>query len=113
METTKEYGWIIDYKDLFRSLEQSIKDYTGEVFDTYDAADIEDLLKDRLQQGRERLEDAREQIKALCEPVELPHDTAAWLRYFCAADSGDAGQFKENEPKRIALYKLVAAYLRA
>ena len=25
----KEYGYIIDYKDLFRSLEQSIKDYTG------------------------------------------------------------------------------------
>ena len=51
----KEYGYIIDYKDLFRSLEQSIKDYTGEAFDAYDAADIKDLLKDRLQQGRERL----------------------------------------------------------
>lgn len=25
----KEYGYVIDYKDLFRSLEQSIKDYTG------------------------------------------------------------------------------------
>ena len=32
----KEYGYIIDYKDLFRSLEQSIKDYTGEAFDGYD-----------------------------------------------------------------------------
>ena len=28
----KEYGYIVDYKDLFRSLEQSIKDYTGEAF---------------------------------------------------------------------------------
>ena len=109
----KEYGYIIDYKDLFRSLEQSIKDYTGEVFDAYDAADIQDLLKDRLQQGRQRLEDVREQIKALCEPVEPPHDTAAYLRYFCSADSGDAGQLKDNEPKRITLYKLAAAYLRA
>ena len=109
----KEYGYIIDYKDLFRSLEQSIKDYTGEAFDGYDAADIKDLLKDRLQQGRKRLEDAREQIKALCEPVEPPHDTAAYLHYFCTAGSGDAGQLKDNEPKRIALYKLAAAYLRA
>ena len=109
----KEYGYIIDYKDLFRSLEQSIKDYTGEAFDAYDAADIKDLLKDRLQQGRERLEDAREQIKALCEPVAPPHDTATYLRYFCTADSGDAGQLKDNEPKRVALYRLAAAYLRA
>ena len=28
----KEYGDVIDYKDLFRSLEQSVKDYTGEAF---------------------------------------------------------------------------------
>ena len=109
----KEYGYIIDYKDLFRSLEQSIKDYTGEAFDAYDAADIKDLLKDRLQQGRERLEDVREQVKALCETVEPPRDSAAYLSYFCTAGSGDAEQLKENEPKRIALYKLAAAYLRA
>ena len=109
----KEYGYVIDYKDLFRSLEQSIEDYTGEAFAGYDADDVKGLLKDRLQQGRERLEEAREAIKALCEPVELPRDTAAYLRFFCAAESGDAGQLKDNEPKRIALYRLAAAFLRA
>ena len=109
----KEYGHVIDYKDLFRSLEQSIRDYTGDAFDGYDAADVEGLLKDRLQQGRERLEEAREAVKALCEPVEPPRDTAAYLRYFCTADTGDAAQLEANEPKRIALYKLAAAYLRA
>jgi len=109
----KEYGYIIDYKDLFRSLEQSIKDYTGEAFAGYDQEDVEGLLKDRLEQGRQRLEEAREAVKALCEPVEPPRDTAAYLRYFCAAESGSAAQLKENEPKRVALYKLVAALLRA
>ena len=109
----KEYGYIIDYKDLFRSLEQSIKDYTREAFSGYDDADVQGLLKDRLQQGRERLEEAREAIKALCEPVEPPRDTSAYLRFFCAADSGDAGQLKDNEPKRVALYKLAAAFLRS
>ena len=109
----KEYGYVIDYKDLFRSLEQSINDYTGEAFAGYDKEDVDGLLKDRLQQGRERLEEAREAVKALCEPVEPPRDTAAYVRYFCAADSGDAEQLKENEPKRVALYKLTAAYLRA
>ena len=109
----KEYGHVIDYKDLFRSLEQSIRDYTGDAFDGYDAADVEGLLKDRLQQGRARLEEAREAVKALCEPVEPPRDTAAYLRYFCTADSRDAAQLEDNEPKRIALYKLAAAYMRA
>jgi type I restriction enzyme R subunit len=109
----KEYGYVIDYKDLFRSLEQSITDYTGEAFAGYDKADVQGLLKDRLQQGRERLEETREAVKALCEPVEPPRDTAAYLRYFCAAESGNAAQLKDNEPKRIALYKMVGAFLRA
>ena len=109
----KEYGYIIDYKDLFRSLEQSITDYTGEAFEGYDDADVKGLLKDRLGQGRERLEEAREAVKALCEPVDPPRDTAAYLRYFCAAESGNAEQLKDNERERLALYKLAAALLRA
>ena len=109
----KEYGYIIDYKDLFRSLEQSIEDYTGEAFANYDASDVKGLLKNRLEQGRVRLEDAREKVKGLCEPVEPPRDTAAHLRFFCAAESGNAAQLKANEPKRVNLYKLAAALLRA
>ena len=109
----KEYGCVIDYKDLFRSLEQSIEDYTGEAFDGYDAEDVKGLLKDRLRSGRERLEEAREAVKALCEPVEPPRDSAAYLRFFCAAEGGDHAQLKDNEPRRVALYKLAVAFLRA
>ena len=64
------------------------------------------MLKDRLKQGRERLEEAREAVKALCEPVEPPRDTAAYVRYFCAAESGNPEQLKDNEPRRLTLYKL-------
>ena len=109
----KEYGYVIDYKDLFRSLERSIKDYTGEAFDGYDRDDVQGLLKDRLAQGQERLEAAREAVKALCEPVEPPCDTAAYRRFFCAAESGNAEQLKDNEAKRVTLYRLAAAFLRA
>ena len=109
----KEYGYIIDFKDLFRSLEQSITNYTGEAFEGYDADDVKGLLKDRLGQGRERLEEAREAVKALCETVDPPRDTAAYLRYFCAAESGNAEQLKDNERERLALYRLAAALLRA
>lgn len=74
---------------------------------------MEGLLKDRLAQGRERLEQAREAVRALCGPVEPLRDTAAYIRYFCAAESGNGEQLKDNEPRRVALYKLVAAFLRA
>ena len=109
----KEYGFVIDYKDLFRSLEQSIRDYTGGAFDGYDKAEVQGLLKDRLEQGRKRLEEAREKVRALCEPVEPPRATADYLHYFCAAESGNAAQLEANEPKRLSLYKLVASLVRA
>ncbi|MBS1247583.1 MAG: HsdR family type site-specific deoxyribonuclease, partial [Proteobacteria bacterium] len=109
----KLYGYIIDYKDLFKSLEGAVRDYTSGALDGYDPEDVAGLLQDRLTQAREDLEEAREVVKALCEPVALPKDTAAYLRYFCAQDSGNAGQLKDNEPKRVKLYQHVAALLRA
>src|SRR3954452_22567249 len=68
----KEYGYIIDYKDLFKALKKSIEDYTGEAFADYDAEDVQGLLSDRLTKSKERLEELRESVKALCEPVAAP-----------------------------------------
>jgi len=109
----KEYGYIIDYKDLFKSLEGAVHDYTSGALGGYDREDVAGLLQDRLAKARERLEETREAVRALCEPVELPRDSAAYLRYFCAKDSANAEQLKANEPKRLSLYKHVAAFVRA
>lgn len=109
----KEYGYIVDYKDLFKSLGTAIHDYTSGALDGYDKEDVAGLLADRLQTARERLEEAREAIKALCEPVEAPKDTAAYLRFFCASDTADKNQLKLNEGKRITLYKLTVSLIRA
>jgi type I restriction enzyme R subunit len=108
----KEVGYIIDYKDLFKSLEQSIQDYTSEAFDGFAAEDVEGLLEDRLTQARERLEETREAVKALCEPVAPPQDSAAYRRYFVGPSDQPQVQ-QDNEPKRVALYKQVGAFLRA
>ncbi|MHB0924449.1 MAG: type I restriction endonuclease subunit R [Bellilinea sp.] len=109
----KEYGCIIDYKDLFQSLEKAVTDYTSGAFDAYDEDDVIGLLTNRLEKGKEQLEDVREAIKALCEPVKLPKGTLEYLRYFCADDTSDKDALKENEPKRIALYKVTASLIRA
>lgn len=60
----KEYGYIIDYKDLFKKLENAVENYTSEAFDAYDKEDVEDLLSDRLKKGKERLEESLETIRA-------------------------------------------------
>src|SRR5213592_2850726 len=74
----KEYGYIIDYKDLFESLEDAVDDYTSGALDGYDKEDVAGLLEDRLDKGKERLAEALEAIRALCEPVEVPKDQAAY-----------------------------------
>ena len=108
----KEYGYIIDYKDLFKSLEKAIDDYTSGAFDAYAKEDVAGLLTDRLTAGRKRLDDALEQIKALCEPVAPPKDPIAYIRHFCG-NPENKDDLKETEQKRISLYKHTVALIRA
>jgi type I restriction enzyme R subunit len=109
----KEYGYVIDYKDLFKSLKQAVEDYTSDALDGFDPDDLKGLLKDRLKQAKEHLDEALEQIRALVEPVAPPKDEPAYTRYFCSEIDGDKDQLKGNEERRLALYKQVAHVLRA
>jgi type I restriction enzyme R subunit len=109
----KDYGYIIDYQDLFNSLEDAITDYTSGALDGYEKKDIEGLLSDRLHKAKEDLDEALERIRALCEAVAPPKGTLQYQQYFCAQEQGNAEQLKANEPKRVELYKAVAAVSRA
>jgi type I restriction enzyme R subunit len=109
----KSYGYIIDYKDLFKSLEGAINDYTGGALEGYDEEDVQGLLKDRIEQSRADLDLALETVRALCEPVEPPKNTPQYLHYFCAEDTSDREALKENAPKRAKLYKHVGKLSRA
>jgi type I restriction enzyme R subunit len=109
----KDYGYIIDYMDLFKSLEQAFNDYTTEAFSGYEKSDIEGLLKDRLQKGKDRLNEALEAIKALVEPVEPPKGTMEHIHYFCGQNTENSDELKDTEPRRVALYKLTIALIRA
>ena len=108
---SKDYGYIIDYKDLFKSLQQSITDYTSQAFDNYDDEDVKGLLKDRQAESKDRLETALEAIVALCEPVH-PKDEPGYIKYFCG-DTENPSDIKESEEKRVGLYKAVVKLIRA
>jgi len=109
----KEYGYIIDYKDLFKSLDKAITDYTEEAFDGYDKEDVAGLLKDRLQQAKQDLDDALEMVKALCEPVRAPRNTTDYLHYFCGESGLNDELLMEKEALRLHLYQSVAKLLRS
>jgi type I site-specific restriction-modification system R (restriction) subunit len=47
----KDYGYIVDYRDLFNSLESAITDYTSGALDGYEKQDVEGLLSDRLEKA--------------------------------------------------------------
>lgn len=107
----KDFGYIVDYRDLFGKLEKAITEYTSDAFDGFDKEDVLGLLKDRLQEGRQDLEESLETVRMICEPVEPPRSTIEYITYFCG-DVENPYSLKENEAKRVKLYKSVAKLIR-
>ena len=108
----KDFGYIVDYKDLFKKVENAIAVYTSELDHSAPGPDPEILLQDRLTKGRERLDEALEAIALLCEPVAPPKGELEHIHYFCGNTEIPA-ELAEREPQRVALYKAAVALVRA
>lgn len=108
----KQFGYIVDYKDLFKKVENAVAVYTSELdYDTFSKEEVDVLLKDRLEKGKERLDKALEEIALLCEPVEPPKDQMAYIRYFCGNPENE-DDLKNTETRRTFLYKDTVALIR-
>lgn len=108
----KDFGYIVDYKDLFKKVENAISVYTSELDHSAGGCPPEVLLKDRLTKGRERLDQALEALEILCEPVEPPKGELEHIHYFCG-NTEISEELEEREPQRASLYKGTVALLRA
>ena len=108
----KDFGYIVDYKDLFKKVENAIAVYTSELDHSAGGDEPEILLKDRLNKGKERLDTAIESLVLLCEPVEPPKGELQHMHYFCG-NTEIASDLKEREPQRNALYQATVALVRA
>jgi type I restriction enzyme R subunit len=109
----KQFGYIVDYKDLFKKVENAVAVYTSELdYDQFKKEDCDILLKDRLKSGRERLDNAIEEIVLLCEPVPPPKSKLDFQHYFCG-NPENPDELKNTEVKRTALYKAVITLIRA
>lgn len=110
----KDYGHIVDYKELFGDVQQAIAVYSSDELDidAGNGGDNNVHLKNWLEEGRKQLDEAREALHYLCEPVAQPRELEQFIHYFCG-HAGDPEALLESEALRIAFYKAVATYLRA
>ena len=108
----KDFGYIVDYKDLFKKVENAIAVYTSELDHSAGGADPEVLLKDRLKKGKERLDNALEALAVLCEHVPAPQGDLEYIHYFCG-NTEIPTDLEEREPVRAALYKATVGLIRA
>lgn len=109
----KDYGHIVDFKELFQEVQNSIAVYTSDELDTDTCGDDSNVvLKDWLKEGKKKLDEAREALRYLCDPVAQPREQEQYLRYFCG-DASDPNALTETEPLRISFYKGAATFLRA
>lgn len=109
----KDFGYIVDYMELFGKVTDAIDVYTSELdIESFTKEEVEIQLKDRLQMARERIENTLEELEALCEPIELPKSDLDYIHYFCG-NTEIPSDLKANEYKRIALYKAIVSYIRA
>ncbi len=108
----KDFGYIVDYKDLFRKVENAIAVYSSELDNSSGGPSSDILLHERLKKGKERLDDAIEAHALLCEPVEPPKDELKHIHYFCG-NTEIPTDLEEREPRRAALYKATVSLVRA
>lgn len=109
----KDYGHIVDFKELFNEVQNSIAVYNSDELDIdVDGQDGNVIVRDWLVEGKKKLDEAREALRYLCEPVVQPREIEQYLHYFCG-DAGNPESLSETEPLRISFYKATATFLRA
>lgn len=109
----KDYGYIVDYKEMFEQVQNSIAIYNSDELDVDESGHGGNVvLKDWLTEGRKKLDEAWEALRYLCEPVPSPREMEQYRRYFCG-DANDPHALNATEPLRISFYKATATFLRA
>lgn len=105
----KDYGYIVDYMDLFRNVQLAVADYTTEAFDNFDKEDVEGLIKNRYDEAKSEMVGAIASLKDLLENVNDPKEDTDYIEYFCGENSED----DERIGRRDILYALTASLTRS
>lgn len=109
----KDYGYIVDYMELFGNVTDAINVYTSELdSEEFTKEEVSIQLKDRLKIAKDRLFTAFETVESICENVALPKSDLEYIHYFCG-NTENPEDLKATEYRRMALYKAIVEYIRA
>ncbi len=112
-DESKEYGYIVDYKQLFGKIKDAVNDYTSGALESFDEEDVKGLIKNRVDEAKKSFEEALEKLDDLCQGVKAPKSTVEYQHFFC----GDYSKGTINEEVFVAnrerLYRLVSSLVRA
>lgn len=109
----KDFGFIVDYKQLFGNLKDALNKYTSGAFEGYAAEDINGLIKDRVGEAKRYLDITLDELDDLCGGVRAPRAEIDYIHYFCGEN--DVGGIDDEFccRSREKLYKLVNRLIRA
>ena len=112
-DETKDFGYIVDYKQLFGDLADAINTYTAGAFEDYDPEDVAGLIKDRTDEAKKYFFETLDALDELCEGVSMPRAELDYIHYFCGENGVDLDNDEAFARSREKLYKLVSRLVRA
>lgn len=115
-DETKPFGIIIDYKELFDDVTDSMNKYTSGAFEGYDDSDVDGLIKDRAAEAEKYFNKILEEIETLCEDVKPPKEQSDYIHFFCGENISwlnNPEQFEALARLRERFYSLASSLARA
>ena len=115
-EDWKEFGYIIDYKDLFNEIHDAIEGYTSgkneNALSGFSDEDVDGLLKNRLEESKKALDAALEELENYVQFVKEPKGADQYFDFFCWDQATTPAEEQqavslENANKREGFYNLV------
>lgn len=109
----KDFGYIVDYRQLFGNLSAAMEKYTSGAFGGYADEDVDGLLKDRKAEAQKRFEKILDELDEHCAGVAYPKGEIEYLHYFCGENGIDIANDEAFARMRERLYRLVDSLIRA
>lgn len=110
----KDFGHVVDYKEQFKSVQESIAVYSADELEPSPGSSTRDdniFLHDWLAEGKKQLDETRQALKQLCDPVRPPRELENFLAFFCG-DASSPEALADTATLRDSLYVLTARLLR-